>query len=300
MKLFKIKQFRNIVFTIIYLSGLPYLIRRFLQNNKCTIILYHEINAEIFDKHLHALKYRYNIIALQDYLIAKKSESSRLPKRSLIITFDDGYKGNFRLLPVIKKHNIPLTIFLCSSIINSKRQYWDKFKDLRTWKDKLRNMSAEEMDLFLKEYGFDWMKEFDDRQSLNKEEIDCMKSYVDFQSHSRFHLFLQTCTAVRAENEIKGSKEELEKGYGLKVNSISYPHGDFTDREINLVKKAGYEAGITVNLGFNSLNENAYKLKRICISDDAGIYELLVQAAGISKFVKSIFRKANAGYISKN
>jgi len=300
MSFSKSKKLRSIVFALIYFSGLPYLIRNLLQNNKCTIILYHDINAEVFEKHFLALKKRYNIISLQDYLNAKRNGNHIIPKRALIITLDDGHKENYNLLPVVKKFSIPLTIFLCSSIINSNRNYWFKYKDMQSLKEELRNVSAEQMDVILKENGFDWTKEFNIRQSLNREEIENMKSFVDFQSHTKFHLFLQTCTDIRAKNEINGSKEELEKGYGLKINSLSYPNGDFTEREIYIAQQAGFEAGITVDLGFNSLNENPYKLKRICISDDASIYELMVQAAGISKFVKTIFRKPSIGFILKN
>jgi len=137
----------------------------------------------------------------------------------------------------------------------------------------------------LRKLGFEREKEFEDRQALSKDEIEEMKNIVDFQSHTMFHPILTKCSAERANKEILQSKMDLENNYGLRIYALSYPNGDCSDREILMAKKAGYECGITVDLGFNSQNTDLFRLKRICIDDVADINELLVTVAGLWDFL---------------
>ena len=289
---------KHIAASIAYYSGIPFLIRELLQRKKVTIILYHDIDAELFKKHIAELSRRYNIIGLQDYMCTRRDPSIfKLPKKPLIITFDDGHKNNYNLLPVIKKYNIPVTIFLCSSIVDTNRHYWF----IRSYKEipfrNFRKMSDEKRIETLREQGFEENKEFETRHALNKDELLEMSEYVDFQSHTKYHPILPSCSNFRAEAEICGSKAELEEKFGLRVNSLSYPNGDYSQRDINLTKQAEYEAGITVDLGFNSVDTDSYRLKRICVDDGAGIYVLLLQVCGLWSLFKNLFAKKEFGYI---
>jgi len=287
---------KNFAAAIVYYSGIPFLIREFIQRNKVTIILYHDLEAGLFKKHIHELLKRYSLISLNNFLLARKDSSVILPEKSLIITFDDGHKNNYNLLSFIKEQKVPITIFVCSSIIDSKIHFWfmktfDKYKF-----GALRKMPDDKRVEALKECGFNETAEYDTRQALNKDEIREMKDCVDFQSHTRFHPILPTCHEARAEDEIRGSKTELEEKFGLKINSISYPNGDYSERDIELTKRAGYECGITVDPGFNTLNTDPFRLKRICIDDRAGKYAFLLQICGFWHFVKNLFVKKQYGY----
>jgi peptidoglycan/xylan/chitin deacetylase (PgdA/CDA1 family) len=285
------KILKKLVFFLINFSGLPFFVREIIARNKITIILYHDINKYLFEQHFKALIKRYKIISLQHYLKARHDSHLKIPKKALIITFDDAHKSNYSLLSTIKENNIPVTIFLCSSLTNTNRHFWFKESVDNIKFDSLRTRPDEYRVDYLKNHGFEEEKEYDTRQALNKEEIIEMSNYVDFQSHTKFHPFLPNCSFQRADDEIRGSKKELENKFGFKINSISYPNGDYKDREIKLTHDAGYELGITVDIGFNTIETNPYKLKRICINDNANVNELLVQASGIWQILKIIFRK---------
>jgi peptidoglycan/xylan/chitin deacetylase (PgdA/CDA1 family) len=245
----------------------------------------------LFVRHVKEIKKRYNLVSLQDYLQARENAGFKLPKKSLVITFDDAHKNNYRLLPFIKEQEIPVSVFICSSIVNSKKHFWFLLPLTRTEFDNLRKMSDEKRITALKAIGFEEDKEFETRQALNKDEIKEMSDYIDFQSHTRYHPFLPECTLARAEREIKGSKNELEQEFGLQINSLSYPNGDYSEREIELTKKAGYKLGITVDLGFNSLRTDPFKLKRICINDKADTFDLLLQTCGMWQFFKNLLKQ---------
>ncbi len=81
-----------------------------------------------------------------------------------------------------------------------------------------------------------------------------MRKCVNFQSHTLFHPILPNCSDEEARIEIINSKKKLEIEYGLVINSIAYPNGDYSERDILLAKEAGYKCGITVDFGFNTIN----------------------------------------------
>jgi peptidoglycan/xylan/chitin deacetylase (PgdA/CDA1 family) len=140
------------------------------------------------------------------------------------------------------------------------------------------------------------MKEFADRESLGFDEIKKMSEYVDFQSHTRFHAILPYSEDDQAEDEIIASKLELEANFNFFVNAISYPNGDYSERDLMLAKRAGYELGLTVDFGFNTIKTDAFQLKRLCINDDANGDEFIVKTTGAWQFLKQFFKKEAHGY----
>ena len=135
--------------------------------------------------------------------------------------------------------------------------------------------------------GFKQEKEFDIPQALQKEQIEEMKYYINMQSHTLFHPILPKCSFNEAKKEIFKSKEILENEYSLNINAIAYPNGDYSDRDINYSKDAGYKCGITVDYGFNTQDTDIYKLKRLSVNDTDSIDELIVKASGVWAFLKT-------------
>jgi len=267
---------------LLRLTLIPFLIRELVQRKKVTIIFYHKLEPNKAKKHFKTLKSKYSLISLKDYIEAKKlGNVDKLPPKSLIITFDDGFKDNYKLKPLLEKQKLPVTIFLCSSIIGTKRHFWWKHNIKKNMREYLKRIPDKERLDILRKFGFEEKKEFKNRQALSKNEIEGMKNIVDFQSHTMFHPILPKCSRDRVYKEILQSKTDLENNYGLSIYALSYPNGDYSDREISMAKKAGYECGITVDLGFNSQNTDLFRLKRIFIDKDADANELLVRTSGL-------------------
>ena len=289
---------KNIIFKTVRFSGLPWLIRNTIQKQRVTVILFHNTQPELFEKHIQCLQKRFNIISLQQYLKAYYNNSIKtLPPKSLVITFDDGHVGNYKLLPVLKKYGVPVTIFLCSSIINTNRHYW--FREAakhRLDQEKLKVMPDDERLQKLSEIQFTEEKEYSQRQALNADEISEMKQAVDFQSHTNFHVILPFCSDDKAQKEIFESKTDLEKEHDLSINTISYPNGDYSDRDINFAKQAGYVCGITVDCGFNSEKTDMFKIKRMNINDDATIDEVIVKASALWDKIRVMFKGQDYGF----
>ena len=80
---------------------------------------------------------------------------------------------------------------------------------------------------------------------------------------------------------------KLEKDFDLIINAIAYPNGDYSNRDIKLVKKAGYKCGLTVDFGYTSKNTDLFRLKRLSINDSIDLKEIIVKASGLWAFFKT-------------
>jgi poly-beta-1,6-N-acetyl-D-glucosamine N-deacetylase len=269
---------RKLVFRALRLSFLPVLFRETLQRRRVTIVLYHDPDPRAFEHHLSVLKRHYSIIDLRAFVdVLGSANTSRLPRKSLVITLDDGHRRNRALLPVLERADVPVTIFLCASIVGSDRLFW--FKHVEDPEPLKRIPDAERLDRLrvagVPEYG-------EEREALSDEEIREMSGrYFDFQSHGRLHPILPRCDDEMARAEVLESRGDLASRYGLDIYAFSYPNGDYSDRELRLVRDAGYRCAVTVEPGFNSAGIDPYRLRRICIDDPDGIDELLVKSSGL-------------------
>ena len=275
---------RKFFFILLRFSGLPFLFRFFIQKKNITIVLFHDPEVEAADMAITHLKSKFNIIDLNEYISAVKNQDfSSIPKFPMIITFDDGHIKNYELLPIFKKHHVPVTIFLCASIIDTNRHFWFNKK----LDDNLKTVSNSQRLSILEKYNFDQHQEYESPQALNSIQIKEMIPFVNMQSHTLFHPILPKCDLEEANHEISHSKKLLEDKYNLIINTISYPNGDYSKRDIELAKKAGYECGITVDFGFNNNKPDLFRLKRISVNDTSDINELIVKSTGVWGFFKT-------------
>ena len=93
---------KRLILKVLRFSGLPFIFREFIQKNKVTILMFHDISKETAERTFSYLLKKYNIIELNEYLNAtERKDASKIPKKALIITFDDGHIRNYEILPVI-------------------------------------------------------------------------------------------------------------------------------------------------------------------------------------------------------
>lgn len=283
------------LFRILRYSGLPFLFRELIQRDKVTILMFHDIAPKAADRAFAYLSVRYNIIGLDTFLDAAKAQNPKaLPRKALVITFDDGHKRNYDLSPVFKKYGIPVTIFLCSGIVNTNRHYWFNFKHPDIDSSELKKVSNADKLKILRRVGFDVEREFETRQALTRAEIAEMRALVNFQAHTVFHPCLPTCNDQEARNEIAEAKKILESDFALRINALAYPNGDYTEREVRLSKDAGYDCAVTVDYGFNTVYTDPFRLKRLSVNDTENPDELVVKASGVwgaFTYPRNLFRR---------
>jgi peptidoglycan/xylan/chitin deacetylase (PgdA/CDA1 family) len=128
---------QKLIAVVIYYSGVIKILR-LLGRNYAKVIVFHSIadvesdfvkgtnvwtSAAKFAKHLHYIRKRYRVISLQD--LVSSLRSGRIPKNSIVITFDDGFADNFHVAyPLLRQYQIPATIFLVTDCIENKQPIW--------------------------------------------------------------------------------------------------------------------------------------------------------------------------------
>ena len=160
------------------------------------------------------------------YLLGRKFKSVNPPDyfpvsskkagaEGLLITFDDGYADNlWYAMPVLKKYGIAPVIFLTVNYIGT-RDLFGRYKD-------------SEKDRF-----------------LNWREVKEMSAEgVVFGSHTLSHPHLPQLSEDRLDYEISESKKIIEDNTGKEAGIFCYPYGDFDERVIDAVRKAGYKGAV--------------------------------------------------------
>ncbi|MFC2149546.1 polysaccharide deacetylase family protein [Candidatus Auribacterota bacterium] len=128
----KIKRVIISVFLVcVLLCGAVYVVTS--GNSLVPILMYHSVenentfktptvSPENFDLQMEFLKQKgFSVISLDKYVEASKVSGEKLPYRTVVITFDDGYENNFKYAyPILKRTAFPATIFIPPQYIGRK------------------------------------------------------------------------------------------------------------------------------------------------------------------------------------
>lgn len=77
------------------------------------------------DQHLRFLKQNFTIISLNELLALWGGQHWNTRERYCVITLDDGWLDNYRYAyPILRRYNLPATIFLPTDFIGTSRWFW--------------------------------------------------------------------------------------------------------------------------------------------------------------------------------
>jgi peptidoglycan/xylan/chitin deacetylase (PgdA/CDA1 family) len=273
-------------------SGLAFAVRNTVGRRKVPILVYHDPEPSVFAEHLAYLAARYRFLRLSDLVAALRTgDWRRVPPRSLVVTFDDGHRRNVRLLPLFEQYGVVPMLYLCSQIVATGRRFW--FLEVADPEPFKRVPDGERRTALEREVGFSPLRAYDveRQQALQEEDVRHLSGQVEFGSHGRFHPILPRCSEEDAETEIVGSKSEVEQLVGLPCDHFSFPNGDYGEREVALVKQAGYLSARTTDIGWNGGDSDPFRLKVVSMPDDASVNRLAAEVCG----VKNAFTRIRGG-----
>ena len=254
-----------------------WLLRRVIWRRRVGIALYHNVDASVFESHLRVLRRNYNFISLNTLVNALESDDwEQIPGNAMVVTFDDGGKDLCRLRSLLADNGIPATIYLVSGLIGTHRHFW--FNEIRDPEiiEQLKLQPNGKRLAYLSEHtGYADHREYNDRQALSIEEVrSMMASGIQFGCHTASHPILPACEDVVAQREIVSAKAELEAKIGIPVEHFSYPNGDYTSRDEDLVRRAGYRSARTTERGLSGRGTSPYRLTIVDVLEDRSAADL--------------------------
>ena len=174
-----------------------------------------------------------------------------LPKKSFVVTFDDGYEDNYtNALPILKKYNIKATIYLVPEQIHN---HWENFK----YKDFDKLLSQKHIHTMLK------------------------SGLIEFGSHTTDHYNLTRIDNDKAQYQIQKSKEMVENITHQPCNAFAYPYGKYNDGLLTYVQQAAYTNAVTVQRGVFKPNDDPFAIKRIGILGTESFFDFYLKISRI-------------------
>lgn len=290
-----LKKAKEMLSSAICWGGLPWIARHTYASRRVGILMYHQPAPELLERHLDYLAHHYAFVSLGEVVDALHTGRwEDLPTPAVVITVDDGKRSDYRLWPLFRRHGIVPTLYVCSQLIGTNRHFWF---DVHPEQEALKRLAHERRERRLLECdGFTLTKEFPSAQraALSLAEIARMGESVDIQSHTRFHPVLTTCADDHCHEEIARSRLEIEELLGRPCVHFCFPNGDYSERELAMVKAAGYRSARTIRTGFTGPRSDPFQLKILGVDDYASVDQLAADLAGLG-FLEGFIRRARPG-----
>jgi len=200
------------------------------------ILMYHKVDPTQatgeLNVHPHAfreqvlwLKARgYTAITISQLLDYQAGKLELDPNRTVVITFDDGWRSTLNAIPALEEVGWAATFFVMSGFTDPKHSI-----------------------NYFSHYDLQWL----------------VKKRHDVQSHTVSHFVNVEWTEDNVIKELKQSKAELEELLKRPVDVIAWPFGRFTPTTTEAAKKLGYRAALTTFRGMTTKGSDAFALKRI-------------------------------------
>jgi peptidoglycan/xylan/chitin deacetylase (PgdA/CDA1 family) len=270
------------------LSGIPFLVRHTYARRKVGILVYHDPDPELLERHLRYLVRRYTLIPLDDLVRALQGPDdwSTLPRNSLVVTLDDGHASNAQLGAVFASYAVRPTIYLSTHPITGSGRFWFRTPGLDPEPLKLLENGARLAALASSEPGGSG-----ERHALLATDLTAMREWADFGSHTLTHPVLPMCSDEDSRYEVVASKSAVEELVHAPCRHFSYPNGDYTEREVSYVAEVEYDSARTAEIGWNGPSTSRFHLKIVSIGDHASVNMLAAHLGGVLLLKRLLARR---------
>lgn len=265
-------------------TGIPWFIREFYARHRVTIIYYHNPEREVFKKHMDYFARHYNFVDIEQVVSALQQKSlASLPVKSLLVTIDDGHSGNAGLFDVIEAHKIPAVIYLTAGLIDTNYNYWFNVVTDQSRREALKKLNDSERRATLsKEFGHQDKLNYGRAFALSANQVrEFLSVGGTIGSHTVFHPILPRCDNEVGELECIESKAILERMFNVPVHHFALPNGDYDERTLGWLRKAGYKSCRTIQSGFVDSQTDLMRLPGFHISETDDLNEVIIQACGV-------------------
>jgi peptidoglycan/xylan/chitin deacetylase (PgdA/CDA1 family) len=246
--------------------------RRREKRGQAVILMYHSISRgrpdpwdlcvdpARFAEQLQLLRDRFRVVSLR--ALGEALAARRPMSRGVVISFDDGYRDNLLTAkPLLEQEGLPATVFVTTSYLDAGRDFWwDELEAFCASSGQASRTLWEKLQPLTHEERFERLDELwqsidapppEPSLPLSVTELERLAdgTLIEIGAHTVTHPHLSSLSVNRQREEIHGSKTSLAEITGRPVEAFSYPHGDFSDLTVDVVRSAGFQTACTTHSG---------------------------------------------------
>ena len=186
----------------------------------------------------------YSTITISDLIAARAR--GRLPSRSVIITFDDGFKDCFDYaVPTLQAHGFQAVFYLVAGLMGKTGQW------------------------LVEERGIELpIMEWDAARRLTEKGFEC-------GAHSMSHPRLIDLDAEACRTELLESRHRLEDQLGNAVSHMAYPYGLWNDRVRAIAVECGYQSACSTQIGLSAADDDLLALHRVPVNGQESFIDFI-------------------------
>lgn len=255
---------------------------------RLAVLTYHAISdGGVFEQHLDVLQELGRFVSLED-VVASVTESSPLPPRPILLTFDDGDPSILHTAaPRLHARGIPAVGFLITDLIGTDDVLWTAeveqlvasgsrgsvdatcdgraiVRELKRRPDHFRRQVLDELRASAK-------CERPKAPQLDVQDVVTLSKFgIAVSSHTMSHPCLPRCTDDVIEREVTGSRDRLTELLGRPPLAFAYPNGLVDERSRRAVARAGYTVAFAFDHRLSPVPpDDPYEVSRLRVNERA-------------------------------
>ena len=211
---------------------------------------------------------RYTAVTL-DALLAGWTGGAPMPRRPVVITFDDGFQDCLDFaVPVLRRHGFPAVFYLVAGLVGQTSQW---------------TVSSSGVAFPL----MDWTS----ARRLIDVGMEC-------GAHSMTHPPLARRPAPEWEHELVDARHLLEDRLGRAIRHLSYPYGSVNPEVRAAAEQAGYVSACTTEKGLVRRGDDLLMLRRVPVYGDESLLDFVCRLRTAETARQAIRRKVPRGMLS--
>lgn len=205
-------------------------------------------------------------------------------------TFDDGWGDNYTTaLPIAQAHRVPLTIFVCPSLVGKNSPFWpervvalmravqplSQEPELYAVIEKLKQSTPDEREQYFADLSNQALKQ---GIAIEPSNVDRMLSWaeieemdqlgVKFGSHTQTHQILTKVPLETAYLEVQESKAAIEGALNKHCHAFAYPNGNQSSSTRRVLAESGFRLAVTTECAPWNSNCDPFAIPRVNVHED--------------------------------
>jgi peptidoglycan/xylan/chitin deacetylase (PgdA/CDA1 family) len=241
----------------------------------------------LFAEQMAYLARRYEPVDLMQLLEAR-SGGTPLPRRAVLVSFDDGYRDFASIAwPILKRARVPVVLFVSTGYADhpERSYWWDRLyravtftnrdaieapfagrmplrtaRERRTCLGRLRTY-VKELPAERSEPAVADLCERLGEEGAAPESVlgwgelrQLAADGVQLASHGEQHAILTRCTPDRVRSEVRNAQTTLEREIGQVPRAFAYPNGSHDAMVRDILREEGFDLAFTQRDGHNELS----------------------------------------------